>query len=195
MLRQQLNNIQSKIKQPPITIINLKHFAKVIEYGKHKKYRFAITEILGPSLSDLAFRLNPPKFGLLTLLKFSYQAIEILQTLHQAGFIHRAVESKNFLIGYTKKSAGTFFLIEFSMCRKFEYNDTTRGCYQQQIMNIQQQQQLNSSLTSTISDFPLNQQQIIKVLSPEQDLIDVMNIVSEYYTGNDAVAELVNQVY
>ncbi|KAA6376288.1 MAG: hypothetical protein EZS28_028184, partial [Streblomastix strix] len=60
---------------------------------KYKDFKFLVTELLGPNLSDLAFRQPPYKFPLHTLLKFAYQAIEALQLLHQNGFIHCAVKS------------------------------------------------------------------------------------------------------
>ncbi|KAA6380637.1 MAG: hypothetical protein EZS28_023836 [Streblomastix strix] len=134
------------------------HFAKIIEIGQHGDYKYLATDILGPSISDLADRLNPPKFSLLTLLKFAYQAFEAIQSLHLSGFIHRAVESKNFLIGYSKKQVGTIYLIDFSTCRKFNFNDTSR----EQLKTVHQ-------------------------MTPEDDLLGIMYIISEYYTGNTAL--------
>ncbi|KAA6316352.1 MAG: hypothetical protein EZS28_055273, partial [Streblomastix strix] len=72
---------------------NSNHYTKIFELGKYKDFKFLVTELLGPSLSDLAFRQPPYKFPLHTLLKFAYQAIEALQLLHQNGFIHCAVKS------------------------------------------------------------------------------------------------------
>ncbi|KAA6369772.1 MAG: hypothetical protein EZS28_034701 [Streblomastix strix] len=70
-----------------------KHFAKIIEFGQYYEFRFVVTELLGPNLSDIASRIIPCKFNLHTLLKFAIQALEILQTLHQAGFVHGAIEA------------------------------------------------------------------------------------------------------
>ncbi|KAA6401386.1 MAG: hypothetical protein EZS28_003084 [Streblomastix strix] len=95
---------------------NQKHFAKIIETGNYKEFRFVVTDLLGPNLRDLAHRKEPHRFGLQILLKFAYQAFESLQTLHQA-------ES-----------------------------------------------------------------------TPEEDLMRVMNIISEYYTGKDQVAEMINRM-
>ncbi|KAA6398690.1 MAG: hypothetical protein EZS28_005782 [Streblomastix strix] len=87
-----------------------------------KKYRYLITDLLGPNLRDLALRHNPSIFTLHTLLKFAYQAIEALQDIHQAGFIHCDVEAKNFFIGNSQQSAGIIYLIGFSK------NESGRTC-------------------------------------------------------------------
>ncbi|KAA6388774.1 MAG: hypothetical protein EZS28_015697 [Streblomastix strix] len=85
--------IKTEIDEPNRTALNSRHFAKIIEKGKHNSCNYVVTDILGPNLRDLALRHNPPKFKLLTLLKFAYQTIEAMQALHQAGFIHRAIEA------------------------------------------------------------------------------------------------------
>ncbi|KAA6358318.1 MAG: hypothetical protein EZS28_046155, partial [Streblomastix strix] len=56
------------------TVKNSNHFAKTIESGQYGDYQYLATDILGPNIIDLANRLNPPKFSLLTLLNFAYQA-------------------------------------------------------------------------------------------------------------------------
>ncbi|KAA6374735.1 MAG: hypothetical protein EZS28_029738 [Streblomastix strix] len=75
------------------SIFNMKHFAKIIEFGHRQQFNFIITQLLGPSLRDLALRQQFQNLSLQTLLKFAYQAIESLQTLHQAGFVHGAVNA------------------------------------------------------------------------------------------------------
>ncbi|KAA6389731.1 MAG: putative protein serine/threonine kinase, partial [Streblomastix strix] len=107
-------------------IKNSKHFARVIECGMHRELKFMATDLLGPNLNDLISRRPPYKMAMNTILKFAIQAFEALQSLHQAGFIHCAVEAKNFLIGNTKQTANNFYLIDFSKCRKFNFNDTSR---------------------------------------------------------------------
>ncbi|KAA6403713.1 MAG: hypothetical protein EZS28_000756 [Streblomastix strix] len=73
------------------SIQNTKHFAKIFESGRHRQFNYIVTQMLGPNLRDLA--LNHPSFtfSLKTLLKFAYQAIDSLQSLHQAGFVHGSV--------------------------------------------------------------------------------------------------------
>ncbi|KAA6380808.1 MAG: hypothetical protein EZS28_023665 [Streblomastix strix] len=79
-------NVTKKIKDS-------NHFAKVIEFGKHREFNFLAVELLGPNLSFLAHRRPPYKLSLQTLLQFVYQALNALQTLHQAGFVHGAIEA------------------------------------------------------------------------------------------------------
>ncbi|KAA6386182.1 MAG: hypothetical protein EZS28_018291 [Streblomastix strix] len=108
------------------SVRNTKHFTHIIEVGHHNQFNFLATQVLGPSFKDLALRKPPYKFSLLTLLKFALQSFQALQILHQAGFVHGAVKAKNFLIGYSKQTAGNFYLIGFSQCKHFNFQDTSR---------------------------------------------------------------------
>ncbi|KAA6381084.1 MAG: hypothetical protein EZS28_023388 [Streblomastix strix] len=75
------------------TVQDTKHFAKIIDCGKHFYFNFMATELLGPSLNDLANRQPPCKLSLVTLLKFAIQGFSAIQSIHQAGFIHCDIES------------------------------------------------------------------------------------------------------
>ncbi|KAA6369419.1 MAG: hypothetical protein EZS28_035054 [Streblomastix strix] len=75
------------------SIKSIKHYAKIIESGRHKQFNYIITQFLGPNLRDLALRRNPSTLTLQVLMKFAYQAIEALQALHSAGFVHGAVNA------------------------------------------------------------------------------------------------------
>ncbi|KAA6400688.1 MAG: hypothetical protein EZS28_003782 [Streblomastix strix] len=75
------------------TVQDTKHFAKIIECGKHLSFNFVVTELLGPSLYDLANRRPPCKLSLVTLLKFAIQGFSAIQSLHQAGFIHCDIDA------------------------------------------------------------------------------------------------------
>ncbi|KAA6401097.1 MAG: putative CK1 protein kinase [Streblomastix strix] len=171
------------------------HYTKIFELGKHKDFKYLVTELLGPSLSDLAYRQPPYKFTLHTLLKFAYQAIEALQLLHQNGFIHCAVKSENFLIGFRKQNAGNIYLIHFNESRQFKFSDTTRGCLQTQIERAQ-----TNSKSLINSDNLLRQEEnskqqnndnvYFKDQTPEDDLIGVVNIISQYYEDVDQVNKM-----
>ncbi|KAA6357808.1 MAG: hypothetical protein EZS28_046665, partial [Streblomastix strix] len=60
------------------SVMDNKHFVKIIEFGHHRQFNYIVTYLLGPSLRDLALRQSPYTLSLKTLLKFAYQAIESL---------------------------------------------------------------------------------------------------------------------
>ncbi|KAA6380580.1 MAG: hypothetical protein EZS28_023893 [Streblomastix strix] len=121
------------------SIKNSKHYAKIIESGRHKQSNYIVTQFLGPNLRDLALRQHQNTLTLQALMKFAYQAIEALQALHSAGFVHGAVNAKNFLIGYSKETVDNFYLIDFSTCIPYNYSDTTREFDLLGIMKIVQE--------------------------------------------------------
>ncbi|KAA6388711.1 MAG: putative protein serine/threonine kinase [Streblomastix strix] len=100
-----------------------KHFARFYQYGTHKDYKFIAMELLGSNMIDLVNRKRPYKFSLHSVLKFGIQAIESLQALHQAGFVHRDIKPGNFVIGNSRSTTGTFFLIDFGLCKRLNIKD------------------------------------------------------------------------
>ncbi|KAA6388162.1 MAG: hypothetical protein EZS28_016306 [Streblomastix strix] len=75
------------------TVKDTKHFAKIIDCGMHLSFNFMATELLGPSLYDLANRRPPCKLSLVTILKFAIQGFSAIQSIHQAGFTHCNIEA------------------------------------------------------------------------------------------------------
>ncbi|KAA6387794.1 MAG: hypothetical protein EZS28_016679 [Streblomastix strix] len=71
-----------------------KHFARIIESGHHKQFNYIVTQLLGSNLRDLALHHPTSTFSLRTLLKFAYQAVEAIQSLHQVGFVHGSVNAE-----------------------------------------------------------------------------------------------------
>ncbi|KAA6403217.1 MAG: putative protein serine/threonine kinase [Streblomastix strix] len=99
------------------------HFAKFFRCGTHEGFKFVCMELLGPSLIQLVNRNRPYSLTLFQLLKTGIQAIKILQELHRAGFIHRDVKPENFVIGNTKNTSGTLYLIDFGLCKPILLED------------------------------------------------------------------------
>ncbi|KAA6398351.1 MAG: putative Tau-tubulin kinase 1 [Streblomastix strix] len=95
-----------------------KHFAKFYHHGTHKNYKFVAMELLGPSFIDVVNRKPPYRLSLHSILKIGVQGTEALMALHQAGFVHRDIKPGNFVIGNTKDTSGTIYLIDFGLCKK-----------------------------------------------------------------------------
>ncbi|KAA6401388.1 MAG: putative Tau-tubulin kinase 1 [Streblomastix strix] len=105
------------------TLSESSHFAKFFRCGTHEGYKFVCMELLGPSLIKLVNRKRPYSLTLFQMLKFGVQAIKSLQELHHAGFIHRDVKPENFVIGNSKKTSGTIYLIDFGLCKRLSIQD------------------------------------------------------------------------
>ncbi|KAA6401775.1 MAG: putative Tau-tubulin kinase 1 [Streblomastix strix] len=155
-----------------------RHFAKFYQCGTHDGYKFVAMQLLGPSIIKLVNRKKPYQLTLLQLLKFCVQAIQTLQELHRAGFVHRDVKPDNFVIGNTKDTAGTIFLIDFGLCKRMPIvggkivKPTTQG-----------------KLRGTLRYASPNSHKKLE-LGRHDDLISLLYMVVEYYTGtlpwNDA---------
>ncbi|KAA6381961.1 MAG: putative Tau-tubulin kinase 2, partial [Streblomastix strix] len=105
------------------SLAGTKHFAKYYQQGVHKKYRYVVMELLGPSMIDVVNRQKPYKFTLSQVLKFGIQGIESLASIHDQGFIHRDVKPGNFVIGNTVETSGIFYLIDFGLCKRLQVKD------------------------------------------------------------------------
>ncbi|KAA6370311.1 MAG: hypothetical protein EZS28_034162 [Streblomastix strix] len=137
------------------SIQNTKHFAKIIESGHHRQFNYVVIQLLGPSLRDLALRQPSYTFSLKILLKFAYQAIEALQTLHQAAFLHGSV---NAVIRYKPLAP-----------------------------SIQ-------SISALANHSTLQTLHALRQKSPEEDLVDVIKIISEYHTAQENEVDMINTV-
>ncbi|KAA6396778.1 MAG: hypothetical protein EZS28_007697 [Streblomastix strix] len=85
------NNIVTNEYHVIESIKNTKHYAKIIESGRHRQFNYIITQMLGPNLRDIVLHIPSFTFALKTLLKFAYQAIDAIKALHQAGFVHGSI--------------------------------------------------------------------------------------------------------
>ncbi|KAA6399388.1 MAG: putative Tau-tubulin kinase [Streblomastix strix] len=147
------------------------HFAKFYRCGTHEGFKFVCMELLGPSLIQLVNRKRPYQLNLFQLLKFGVQAIKCLQELHKAGFVHRDVKPENFVIGNTKKTAGTIYLIDFGLCKRLPVVDgkivkpTNKG-----------------SFRGTLRYASPNGHKLLE-LGRHDDLISLLYMMVEYYTG------------
>ncbi|KAA6399377.1 MAG: putative Tau-tubulin kinase [Streblomastix strix] len=148
-----------------------KHFPKFYEYGSHKNYKFLALELLGPNLIELVNYKKPYRFSLHSVLKFGIQAIEILHRLHSKGIVHRDVNSENFAVGNEPNTSGTFYLTDFSMCKKLNEvggkitKPTTRGKFRGSLMYAS-----------------LNSHKFIE-LGRHDDLISLFYILVEFFNG------------
>jgi serine/threonine protein kinase len=96
---------------------------KGIKYGIPKVYSFIETqtfnimvmELLGKSLDQI---YNEQHFDIGTCLKLGYEIVQLLEKVHDAGFIHRDIKPSNFLIGYNGKS-DRIYMLDFGLSKQY----------------------------------------------------------------------------
>src|SRR6185437_12370144 len=81
--------------------------------GVESGFRLAVFDLMGESLSDLFYRCGR-KFSLKTVLMLGQQMISRLESVHNAGIVHRDVKPGNFVIG-RGKDAKNVYVIDFGL--------------------------------------------------------------------------------
>jgi len=92
-------------------------FPKIYEIKKTKKQIICVMEQLGPSLEDL-YEFCGRKFSLKTTLMIAIQILNRIESLHNAGYVHRDIKPDNFLIGMGKNKS-RIYLIDMGLAKKF----------------------------------------------------------------------------
>ncbi|KAA6388360.1 MAG: putative Tau-tubulin kinase 2 [Streblomastix strix] len=147
------------------------HFAKFYESGIYESFRFVSMELLGPSIIQVVNRRRPYMFTLLQMLKFGVQSMEAIREMHKAGIVHRDIKPDNFVIGNTKKTAGTIYIIDFGLCKKMQMR------YGKLIKPTQP-----SSFRGTMR-YASPKAHIQKELGRSDDLISLLYMMTEFYVG------------
>ena len=75
-----------------------KGFPKVYGEGIHEGQPYIILEKLGPSIDDLLCRIHG-QFSLLTIMNIGISLINLIEKMHDKGFIHCDLKPDNVLIG------------------------------------------------------------------------------------------------
>ena len=97
---------------------------KIFWKGSQENYNILIMELLGPSLENLFIHCDK-KFNLATTLKIGIQILNILEFIHNKGYIHGDIKPDCFLIG--KEGSYNIYIIDFGLSKK--YIDPKTGCH------------------------------------------------------------------
>jgi len=85
---------------------------KAIWCGRCEDRRVMVMQRMGESLSDF-FKLCGKLFSLQTTLCVTMELITILESLHDAGVLHRDIKLQNFLTGW--KNSSSFYVCDFGL--------------------------------------------------------------------------------
>lgn len=95
----------------------LKCFPRMHFFGTDGLWNYLALDLLGDSLEN-RFNKNNRKFQPLQLASFAYQMINIIEHLHNIGYIHRDLKPHNFMLG-CGKNKNKLYLIDFGLAKSY----------------------------------------------------------------------------
>eukprot|EP01063_Lacrimia_lanifica_P015873 TRINITY_DN22528_c0_g1_i1.p2 TRINITY_DN22528_c0_g1~~TRINITY_DN22528_c0_g1_i1.p2 ORF type:complete len:383 (+),score=115.68 TRINITY_DN22528_c0_g1_i1:109-1257(+) len=98
-----------RTRPPGVPIV---HYA-----GTERSYNILALDLLGPCLADLMTYCRP-QFSEKTVLMLGMQMIQLLQNVHEIGYLHRDLKPENFTMGIGGR-ANHVYLIDFGLARKY----------------------------------------------------------------------------
>jgi serine/threonine protein kinase len=90
-------------------------------FGLYNMYYCMVISMLGDSLSQVVKRNGAISLNIVCML--GIKIIQIIESIHKKGFIHRDIKPDNFLFGVEKKS--DIHLVDFGFCKRFIQKDGT----------------------------------------------------------------------
>jgi len=101
---------------------NIKGIPKLRNYGVQDNYNYLILDKLGNSLENIKDSNCDNKIDLRNVLLIGLQIINILESIHNIGIIHRDIKPDNILCGIDKNK-NKYYLIDFGISRYYINND------------------------------------------------------------------------
>ena len=97
-----------------------KGIPKIYTVYETPKFQVLVMELVGKNL-DMVFTDYEKKFTLGTILKLGYDIINLIEKVHNCGFIHRDIKPNNFMFGHGEKSK-ELYILDFGLSKRYFKN-------------------------------------------------------------------------
>lgn len=111
----------SQLENEHLTYLQLEGlpgFPKIENFSRCNGYSYLVMEHLGMSLEDM-LAIRNRQFCAKTIFIVVKRMLDLVETLHRVGKIHRDIKPDNFLIGKDPKK---IFLVDMGMCKDYIKN-------------------------------------------------------------------------
>lgn len=98
-----------------------KGIPKIYTYYETPKFNVLVMELLGDNL-DSIFNTYNKNFELCTVLKIGYEILNLIEKIHNCGFIHRDIKPNNFMFGVGEKKYD-LYILDFGLSKRFFKNN------------------------------------------------------------------------
>ena len=93
---------------------------KIYTIYETPKFHVLVMELLGKNL-DALFTEHEKKFSLGIVLKLGIDILNLIEKVHNCGFIHRDIKPNNFMFGHGDKSR-ELFILDFGLSKRYLKN-------------------------------------------------------------------------
>lgn len=96
-------------------------FPKVFEYRSTTQYNYMTMQLMGENLETLMKEQGGelPRFSLKTVLLIADQLLNLIEKLHEIGYIHRDIKPENIMIGADQENRHRIHLLDMGLAKRY----------------------------------------------------------------------------